>query len=54
LAIAKVVAELGSNVALLDMNEPQEDPVKLAEEYGTKFEYFKYVFALEATNVTGC
>lgn len=55
LAIAKAVAELGSDVALFDMIEPQESLAGLTERYGRRFQFYRLAeFPRVFLLISGC
>lgn len=40
--LAKSTADLGSDIALMDIREPETDLLELEKKYGTKFKFYQY------------
>ena len=47
LEIAEALAEQESDIAILDLLEPQTDLTTLEKRYGTKFKFYQLVIAVD-------
>lgn len=53
LSLARAAAELGSDVAVLDILEkPHNDLLNIANDFGVRIEYYRYVAVLLDVNCT--